>query len=411
MILDKFLGYIRGEGGSIEDIMHTNCVSVNTDTMSSSIIEYTYKLCIQVVANLVARCEKETLVNGEFDVGKWHYQLNQSPNINQNADVFWRDLIYKLFDNGGEALVIEVAGQYYVADSFVKEERSFSDNIYRDIYVKGQKVRSKNLFLEREVFYFTLENFLGYNAAETSSFYDHILNVISKQYLKKKYNKPIFEVPGISPISGKPGETNKLEVLKKQVADFIHKDGDAALVTDGKIEIGKYESVMGEGYNDDAPNILKLSDHTVQMVSQMFHLPKEALKGEEVSLSTHINLFLRPLLDIIETEINRKHYSRLEFQSGNKIKIKTTTIEKTSAIENAKANDYRLRSGIYSINEIRKGEGEEPIKEEWADSHFMTLNYDIIDKFVTGEQGSGNKNSPIQRPKEKEVENEEGDSN
>lgn len=411
MILDKFLGYIRGERGSIEDITHTNCVSVNTDTMSSSIIEYTYRLCIQVVSNLVARCEKETLVNGEFDVGKWHYQLNQSPNINQNADVFWRELIYNLFDNGGEALVIEVAGQYYVADSFVKEERSFSDNIYRDVYVKGQKVRSKNLFLEREVFYFTLENFLGYNAAETSSFYGHILNVISKQYLKKKYNKPIFEVPGISPISGKPGETNKLEVLKEQVADFIHKDGDAALVTDGKIEIGKYESVMGEGYNDDAPNILKLSDHTVQMVSQMFHLPKEALKGEEVSLSTHINLFLRPLLDIIETEINRKHYSRLEFQSGNKIKIKTTSIEKTSAIENAKANDYRLRSGIYSINEIRKGEGEEPINEKWADSHFMTLNYDIIDKFITGEQGSGNKNSPIQRPKEKEVENEERDSN
>ena len=411
MIIDEFLGFIRGQGGSVEDIMNAKCTEGNIDGIEGSIMVYTYKLCVQVVANLVARCEKETLTNGVYEKNKWHYQLNQSPNINQSADVFWRQLIHQLFNDSGEALVVEVAGQYYVADSFHREERAFSDNIYRDIVVKGQKVRYQNYFLERDVYYFTLDNFLGYVAADAGSFYNHILNVVSTQYLKKKFNKTIFEVPGISPINGKAGDSQKLKVLQEQVSEFFHKDSDSALVTDGNIQVGKYESVMGEGYNDDAPNILTLTNHTAQLIAQMFNLPTAALMGAEVSLSTHINLFLRPLLDIIETEINRKHYTRVEFQNGNKVKIKTTNIEKTSAIENAKANDYRLRSGIYSINEIRQSEGEEPIPEDWAEAHFMTLNYDIIDKFINGTQGSGNKNSPTQGQDKKEVEDEKRDSN
>lgn len=395
MIFDRFLSFIRGEGG-VENYIGMACPNGDIGR-GNRIVEYTYALCVQTVANLVARCDKETMVRGERDEGTWHYQLNLSPNRNQSATNFWRELVHKLFYGDGEALIIRVAGGLYIADSYTKDEKVFTDNIYRDIYVQGQLVRSQRTFKEHEVFRISLDHFLGYSAADAGSFYDHILNTVAKQYLKKKYNKPVFEVPGINPLKAGRGESNAPEVIKKQVKEFVDKEGDAVLVTDGGINVGKYESVMGEGYNDDGPNIINFSNELSQQVAKMFHLPIEALRGEDVSLNTHINLFLRPLLNIIENELNRKYYSRANYKAGSKVKIRGANIENISAMEKAQTNDYKLRSGIYNINEIRREEGLEVIDEPWATKHFMTLNYDVIDKFITGEQGSGaNKNSPVE---------------
>lgn len=95
---------------------------------------------------------------------------------------------------------------------------------------------------------------------------------------------------------------------------------------------------------------------------------------------------------MIETEINRKKYDQYEYLRGSHVKITTINIEKQSPFEQAKTLDMNLRSGIYSINELRRQSGLETVEDEWGDVHFMTLNYDIVDKFLTGEQGSGNKN-------------------
>lgn len=402
MILDRFLSYIRGEGG-VDNYIGMACPEGDMGE-GNRIIAYTYALCVQTVANLVSRCDKQTFNQRERDQGKWHYQLNLEPNKNQSASNFWRTLIHKLFYDSGEVIVVRVAGSLYIADNYTKEERVFTDNLYRDVYVKGQLIRSQRVFRESEVFRFSLDEFLGYEATNAGTFYDHILNVVSKQYLKKKYNKPVFEVPGINPLKPGRGETNAADVIKKQVKEFVDKDGDAVLVTDGGINVGKYESVMGEGYNDDAPNIINLSNELSQQVAKMFHLPIEALRGEDVSLNTHINLFLKPLLNIIEDELNRKYYSRVNYQSGSKVKITAANVENISSMEKAQTNDYKLRSGIYSVNEIRREEGLETIDEEWASKHFMTLNYDIVDKFMTGEQGSGatNKNAPVAKGGEDE---------
>lgn len=411
MVLERFLNYIRGEKGTVENYIGMTCPDNITDK-GNGVIAYTYALCVQTVANLVARCDKQTLNKGERQEGSWHYMLNVQPNRNQGAVNFWQDLVNKLFYGTGEVIIVRVAGGMYASDNYTKEEKVFTDSIYRDVYIGDQRIRSQEVFRESEVFKISLENFLGYRAAEAGTFYDHILNVLSKQYLKKKYNKPVFEVPGINPLNPRAGETNAAEVIKAQVKDFVDRESDAVLVTDGNINVGKYESTMGEGYTDDGPNIINFSNELSQTVAKMFHLPIEALRGEDVSLNTHINLFLRPLLDIIENEFNRKYYSRVSYQQGSKVKITTANIENISSLERAQTNDLKLRSGIYSINEIRREDGLEKIEEDWADAHFMTLNYDIVDKFMTSQQGSGaNKNSPtgIKQGQEEEKNGEEKD--
>ena len=65
-----------------------------------------------------------------------YYKLNVKPNKNQNASEFWSDIIYKLFYNGGEALIIVTDdNDLLIADSFDVEEYAFYDNIFKNVSI------------------------------------------------------------------------------------------------------------------------------------------------------------------------------------------------------------------------------------------------------------------------------------
>lgn len=407
MIFDTFLRKIRTTGDRVVDIFNIDC---NTLEETHEIIEYSYALCVQIVSNLVATCEKETFKRGQRSLDGWYYLLNVSPNHNQSSVDFWHKLVHQIFFGGGEALVVPIGGKLYVADSFNKKQLTFKPCEYTDIIIDDQKVRSNGgRMFEHEVYYFNLRNFLrNYGEGSAEMFYE-LVTIVSKQYIKKKWNKPVFEMAGMTPMSPNTDDTDIRSVYEEHFKKFIDADRDTILVTDGEIKVGKYESVMGEGYTDDAPNIISFNNEVMQTIANMFAIPIEALKGQDVSLNSHINLFLRGFLDIIETEINRKRYNQYEYLKGSKVRITTVNIEKMTPFEQAKTNDLKLRSGTYSINEIRRESGQEKIDEEWANAHFMTLNYDIIDKFVTGTQGSGggNKNAPTKGVEEIEEQGKE----
>lgn len=396
LILDRFLRKVVTTGDRVVDIFNIKCDDFEE---SYYLIEYAYALCVQIVSNLVASCEKETFRRGQRTLDGWYYLLNVSPNHNQSSVDFWHKLVHQIFFYGGEALVIQVGGRYYVADSFNRKEYTFRPCEYTDIVVDNQTVKSKGgKFYEQEVYYFNLRNFLRDYSEDSAGLFYKLVDIVSKQYIKKKWNKPVFEIPSTTPLNPSDDDVDLQGVYEQHFKEFIDADRDVVLVTDGEVKVGKYESVMGEGYTDDAPNIINFANEVMQTVANMFSIPIEALKGQDVSLNSHINLFLRGFLDVIETEINRKRYNQYEYLKGSKVKITTVNIEKMTPFELAKTNDLKLRSGVYSINEIRRENGLERIEEKWADTHFMTLNYDVIDKFMTGTQGSGgaNKNAPTQ---------------
>ena len=406
MLIENFLRLFRPAPTQVSN-SELWCSKLTYDELG--LIEYAYGLCVQIVGNLVGACEKKTFKQGKQIEEKLYYQLNVNPNATQSSNVFWKKIINSMFYNCGEALVVEIAGDLHVASSFTVEKKPFVGNIYKDVYVDDIKVRKNNgVFKEREVWHFDFSDFLKSKALVSGEFYSKILKIVSKQYLKKKYDKSVFEVPGVNPLNPGERDIQMRSVMEETVKKFVDVERDATLVLDGNVKIGKYESTMGEGYNDDAPNILSFSDNIMQVIASMFSLPLGVLKGEDVSLNAHIKLFLNPLLTTIEDEINRKKFNQYTYLSGSRVVISTVNIQQVSPMEKAQTNDLNLRSGIYSVNEIRRYEGMEIIKEKWADAHFMTLNYDVVDKFIDGTQGSGggvNKNSPTNREEEQEDDN------
>ena len=76
---------------------------------------------INMIANTIAKCEIRTFIKG-LPVRKEEYYLwNYEPNQNENSS----DMIQKFITNlcyDNEALIVEVNGKLYVADSFIRRK-------------------------------------------------------------------------------------------------------------------------------------------------------------------------------------------------------------------------------------------------------------------------------------------------
>ena len=70
-----------------------------------------------MIASLISKCEFRTFIKGIPEKKGEYYLWNYEPNQNQNAGDFWQQFVTNLlYDNA--ALIVEVGGKLYVADSF-----------------------------------------------------------------------------------------------------------------------------------------------------------------------------------------------------------------------------------------------------------------------------------------------------
>lgn len=105
--------------------------------------------------------------------------------------------------------------------------------------------------------------------------------------------------------------------------------------------------------------------------------------GDVADTSKAVDDFLAFCLDsiveLIQNEINGKHYTEDEYLKGTYMKINTQAIKHIDALDMANSVDKLISSGVYSINNILRILGEEEIDEEWANEHYITKNYSGID--------------------------------
>ena len=84
---------------------------------------------ISLIANAVAKCEMKVYNSGEEVQNQIYYELNIQPNPNENSSQMWHKAIEKMIYDG-EALIVNVANQLHVADSYSVDEYPIRGNIY-----------------------------------------------------------------------------------------------------------------------------------------------------------------------------------------------------------------------------------------------------------------------------------------
>ena len=131
------------------------------------------------------------------------------------------------------------------------------------------------------------------------------------------------------------------------------------------------------------------------MVARAFHIPEVLLTGNINSFKDVMTAFLTfgvdPMADMITEGLNKRGGAE-NFVNGNYYKVDTSQIIHRDLFDLAVAVMNFVSSGIYSIDEVRQKLGDEQIGEEWSQKHFITKNFEEIERYLKSAEEGGENN-------------------
>jgi len=341
---------------------------------------------VNLIANAVSKCEFKTYVKGKETKGAEYYLWNVEPNKNQNSSGFIHKWISKLYAEN-ECLIIETNdGQLLVADSYVKTPYAVFEDVFSQVTVKD--FTFDRTFKQSEVLYFELSQ--KDMRKVTNALYESYLKLISyamKVYQKSRGTKGVFKYETL-PVTGTE-ERKFFDALINEKFKKFMESGDAI------IPLGRGQSFTEIGSktyaSESTRDIRAMIDDISDFTAKAFGVPPALLRGDVQGVSDVVDQLLTfcidPLVDMLQEEINRKRIGQAEYLKGTKVQIDTKAIKHIDLLGVSTSIDKLISSGCFTINDIRKIVGEEPIEEEWANQFFMTKNYATVEELLKDLEG------------------------
>jgi HK97 family phage portal protein len=352
-----------------------------------------FNACVNLVAGAVSKCEFRTYHDGEEVKGSEYYLWNVQPNANQGASAFVREAIAALFERN-EVLVIEgkgaQKGQLFVADSFGKEEKGTKETVFTDVHVNAEMV-SRRLPQNKAIYLKLASENVKHLVDAIYAQYKKLLSCGMGAYRRENGNKGFIEFQHAR--QGDRADQEKLEErMQEQFRKFFSADSAVMRLYNGE----KFTPLGGRSPSgrSDSRDVRALVNDVMDYTATAFGIPPKLMFGEVENTSNAVDQFLTfcidPLADMLAEEINRKRYGEAEFLSGNRIKIDTKAVKHIDLLSVASAVDKLIGSGAFTIDDIRKAVGDEPIGELWSRQHYITKNYSLIsDAYEPAGDGDG----------------------
>lgn len=350
-----------------------------------SIKALAYHVGTSYIIDTLSKCEIKHFVNGKEVKDKWYYLLNVSPNVNQNAFELKTKFIYKaLYDN--EALMFEYRGNLYVADSFSREEKPLTGDLFTNITLLNESRTFKRK--ADDCFYL---NFKDANLKQLVDSmlndYEEILKYSVSSYKDGNSSKYKFEIDGIK--RGNEEENRQFqESLKSSLKTFMENNNSVFIQHKGT-NLSKFET----SNKTDSSDIRELTKEIFEATAKAFKMPISMLYGNMTNakdiIGSFITFAIEPKAKIIEEELTRKTGTYEDYQKKTYFNIDTSCIMHQDIFEVADKVDKLISSGIYCIDELREKLKESPLNTEFSKQHWMTRNYANIEEVLNGELEKG----------------------
>lgn len=351
------------------------------DTLSANIFykELAIRSCTSIIANALVMSEFKTFEKGEETRKDTHYFLNVQPNKNQNAAEFWNEVVTKMiYDN--ECLVVNIDDEFFVADDFTPTEYVYYKNTYKNVVVKGLPI--KRTFDEEDVFYFKL-NDKNIKKMIDGLFNDYstLLTAAIKSYKKANGFKGILKINSMMPQDDESKAALE-DLISNQFKKYIENDNALLPLSDGMQLI---ESDKSKGTAKDTRDIKKIIDDILEFVCMATKVPIGLVKGDVAGVSEMTDNFLmlciNPFAKILQTEINRKLYSKKQYLQRTYLKIDTQKIRLVDLGKLATAADLLFRIGVHNRDDNRELVGKERLDTKDSMMYYVTKNYEsVVDK-------------------------------
>ncbi len=335
-----------------------------------------FRSAVTLIANSISKCEFRTYLNGQEKIGDEYYLWNIRPNKNQNSSEFIIDWITKLYQTN-ECLIVEVDGQLLVADSFQMTPYALYDNRFDGVTVDG-------LTFDRPFF---MSDVLHYKLNDTNirnlidglyNSYGKLLASAIKGYQLSRGRRGVLKLTGTGR-SNTDYQAKLAELMNERFAPYFNNENAVLPLYDGF----DYKDSDSKTYaSESTRDIRSLVDDVFDFTARAFCIPPALLRGEVANTSWAVDNYLTfcidPLADMLQEEIMGKRIRRADYLRGSRTIIDTKTIKHVDLLGVATSIDKLVSSSAFSVNDIRRVVGEEPINEPWADEHYMTLNYKAV---------------------------------
>ena len=331
-----------------------------------------------LIANAISRSEIKTFRNHEEIKEEDYYLLNISPNRNETSSYFWHKVINDMIRKGG-ALVVDAGGFLYCADSWVVEnERPILGDVYSGVVIGN--LQMGKIFDQSNTYRFRLDN-LEVDQILSGLFddYSKLLSSAAAAFSRSNGQKYKLHLTGV-----KAGDSEFNEyfekTLKKQLETYIQNDTAIYPEFDG------YDLKADDGKKTtSSADFLALRKDIFTLVASALHIPESMMTGNITNIKDVIDSFLTfgvdPYADAITEGLNKRGGIE-NYLAGNTYQVDTSKIQHRDIFDVAASISTIIGSGVKCIDEVREMLGDAPLNTEWSKKHFITKNFDEIERFL-----------------------------
>lgn len=363
--------------------------AVSCQDLFAAAAEYTacelaFELCVDMVANALGRCDFLTYVGGKEVRDREYWLWNIQPNLNQNSTEFLHKLVDSLYRRN-EALVVSFKHRdgyemLAVADSWEQGEAQVTRmNEYTGVTVDSYTFRKR--FREDEVLHLRLnQRAIGPVIERLGRAWNDMANLAKQHYEWDQGQHWKVHIDQLA-AGDKDFEANFAKMIQAQVKPFFDKPNGILPEFDGY----KYETIgAGSSGGSKVEDVRNLVGDIFDFTARGFLIPVVLLNGKVEGTKDAKSRFLSdvvdPLCDQLQEEVNRKRYGFEAWKSGNYLRIDSSSIIHYDLFDQAASVEKLIGSGVYTINDILRAAGREPINAPWANRHYLTKNIADIDE-------------------------------
>ncbi|MEB6797973.1 phage portal protein [Staphylococcus aureus] len=338
--------------------------------------------CIELIAKTVSQVEFKIKDNNKYTKDSMYYKLNVKPNVNESATQFWQKAIYKLlYDN--ELLIIQNDSEdLLVADSYHVTEYAHVPNIYSQVRIGDFEYT--RTFNSNDVIH------IKYNNENSESILNELYGDYGDLFARFiEFQMRKSQVRSIVKIDSKWGNDKERRAkVNKFIQDIYQnfKDKSFAIVPEQE-GIQYKEQTLSQAANS-VDDVDKVGKQFLNNCAIKFGIPVQLLTGDiaevDQNMKRFIKMTIKPLLQLIVTELNAKLFDEKQYLKDSKIIANTLPITFDSIFDMANQIDKLVASSVFVGNEIRRELGYEESKDELMNEHLVTKNYQTLKQLREG---------------------------